>query len=154
MRDRLIELLNDMQVKGYVSAKNEDEISCHVSNKNIADYLLEKGVIVPPCKVGDTVYVINRCRCGKPDCCHTKQCYKKITTKTPKFVDRVMMLEIGRKTKYDYFSRGIGYEEYEKGTICYSVYEKPFNLKMLTEVGKTVFLTREEAEAKLKGGEE
>ena len=59
MRDRLIELLNDMQDKGYVSAKNEDEISCHVSNKNIADYLLENGVIVPPCKVGQKVYRIS-----------------------------------------------------------------------------------------------
>ena len=55
MRDRLIELINDMQDKGFVSAKGEDEISCHVSNKNIADYLLENGVIVPPC---DTVWFI------------------------------------------------------------------------------------------------
>lgn len=26
---------------------------------DIADYLLENGVIVPPCKVGDTVYIID-----------------------------------------------------------------------------------------------
>ena len=58
MKERLIELLNDMQDKGYVQAKNEDEISCHVSNKNIAQYLLENGVIVPPCKVGDKVYLL------------------------------------------------------------------------------------------------
>jgi hypothetical protein len=49
MRDRLIELLTDVQDKGFVRAKNENEISCHVSNKNIADYLLENGVIVTPC---------------------------------------------------------------------------------------------------------
>ena len=30
--------------------------SCHV--EDVADYLLENGVIVPQCKVGDTVYVI------------------------------------------------------------------------------------------------
>ena len=59
MRDRLIELINDMQDKGFVSAKGEDEISCHVSNKSIADYLLKNGVIVPPCKVGQTVYKIS-----------------------------------------------------------------------------------------------
>ena len=58
MRDRLIELINDMQEKGYISAKSEDEISCHVSNKNIADYLLEKGVIVPPVKSGQILYII------------------------------------------------------------------------------------------------
>ena len=41
MRDRLIELLKEQP-----SRYSED----------IADYLLENGVIVPPCKVGDTVY--------------------------------------------------------------------------------------------------
>ena len=25
---------------------------------NLADYLLDNGVIVPPCKVGDTVYLV------------------------------------------------------------------------------------------------
>ena len=29
-------------------------------NEAVADYLLDNGVIVPPCKVGDTVYVISR----------------------------------------------------------------------------------------------
>lgn len=60
-RERLIELLNDMQDKGYVQARDEDEISCHVSNKNIAQYLLENRVIVPPCKVGDVVYAQKSC---------------------------------------------------------------------------------------------
>lgn len=48
MRDRLIKLIQDA-VKGC--AKHWAEI--------IADYLLENGVIVPPCKVGDTVYQID-----------------------------------------------------------------------------------------------
>ena len=30
--------------------------------RDMTDYLLENGVIVPPCKVGDTVYYINRGR--------------------------------------------------------------------------------------------
>ena len=42
MRDRLIELL----IKRGVTFRTCD----------IADYLLNNGVIVPPCKVGDTVY--------------------------------------------------------------------------------------------------
>ena len=52
MRDRLIELLE--------STPTDFE-----GNRNvgvIADYLLANGVIVPPCKVGDTVYCIFRNR--------------------------------------------------------------------------------------------
>ena len=29
-------------------------------SERLADYLISNGVIVPPCKVGDTVYIINR----------------------------------------------------------------------------------------------
>ena len=47
MRDRLIELLNvDM------SGNNGDFA------EEMADYLIENGVIIPPCKVGDIVYEI------------------------------------------------------------------------------------------------
>ena len=46
-RERLIELLKDGGVRDfpYVNA--------------LADHLLANGVIVPPCKVGDTVYYLN-----------------------------------------------------------------------------------------------
>ena len=48
MRDRLIELLDEaMDKKG-------------IYLKEIADYLLENGVIVPPCKVGDIVYAVDK----------------------------------------------------------------------------------------------
>ena len=40
MRDRLIELLGD-----------------YLYSEQIADHLLKNGVIVPPCKVGDVVYM-------------------------------------------------------------------------------------------------
>jgi hypothetical protein len=45
MRDRLIELLE----QGHKNYLYYDQI---------ADHLIENGVIVPPCKVGDVVYVI------------------------------------------------------------------------------------------------
>lgn len=48
MRDRLVELLE--QAEGQV---NNDVPSL----ESIADHLIENGVIVPPCKVEDTVYV-------------------------------------------------------------------------------------------------
>ena len=47
MRDRLIELIQN-SVNGC--ARHWAEI--------IADHLLKNGVIVPPCNVGDTVYII------------------------------------------------------------------------------------------------
>lgn len=51
MSDRLIELLE--QAEGL---KNNDMPSLEEK----ADYLLSEGIIVPPCKVGDTVYVLCR----------------------------------------------------------------------------------------------
>ncbi len=52
-RDRLIKLLEDTL----------HEWECDVQSKTlsqIAEHLIENGVIVPPCKVGDNVYWINR----------------------------------------------------------------------------------------------
>lgn len=57
-RERLIELL----LKSNYSCRIEDCKKCGWGDKCFiyreADYLLENGVIVPPCKVGDTVYYI------------------------------------------------------------------------------------------------
>lgn len=50
MRDRLIELLEKHVLLKYFLGRMQVE--------KLADYLLENGVIVPPCKVGDTVYYI------------------------------------------------------------------------------------------------
>lgn len=47
MRDRLIELISQVQYMGGLEGK-------------LADHLLANGVIVPPCKVGDTVYVLSQ----------------------------------------------------------------------------------------------
>lgn len=41
----------------------EARLSSQLSDKGldyIADFLLENGIIVPPCKVGDTIYMIER----------------------------------------------------------------------------------------------
>lgn len=56
MKDRLIELIREAEL-----AHLEDTIMRpHTvsSNDFLADYLLENGVIVPPCKVGQTVYAL------------------------------------------------------------------------------------------------
>ena len=50
MRDRLVKAIKDSLIKHI-------DKSCLLA-ENIADDLLANGVIVPPCKVGDTVYCI------------------------------------------------------------------------------------------------
>ena len=45
MRDRLIELLAESAMNGN-----------YLDIQHVADHLLANGVIVPPCKVGDTVW--------------------------------------------------------------------------------------------------
>ena len=54
MRERLIELL-----KKAKAAMKKENLSCDIArNMFVAEYLIANGVIVPPCKVGDTVYEI------------------------------------------------------------------------------------------------
>ena len=52
MRDRLIELLYTVNFKENGGRPIEQ----------LADHLLEGGVIVPPCKVGDTVWIVGEYR--------------------------------------------------------------------------------------------
>ena len=105
MRDRLIELLKQKACH-YVLCDNECGGCKNVemyddSIESIADHLLANGVIVQPCKVGDTVYWIFE----------------------PPFDDFA-----GKEIVEDEF--------------CWAMFE---------DFGKTVFLTREEAEQALKG---
>ena len=86
--------------------------------ERLADQLLANGVIVPPVKVGQMVYVIPKYN-GKPYC-GVQQ-------------DKVQMIGIT--------SRGIHIKTRSK-----SSFNKTYML------GKTVFLTKEQAEKALKGG--
>jgi hypothetical protein len=64
MRDRLIELI-DIEYDGEPNCLLCEEASdkcqkCeHRWEYKLADHLIENGVIVPPCKVGDTVYCVD-----------------------------------------------------------------------------------------------
>ncbi len=98
-RDRLIELLDSYYSEEGAIVYYFTEKDC----KKIADYLLENGVIVLPCKVGDTVYELKYYHCCT-------------------------------NPELDF----------------YDIDEKSFGLDMLNKIGKTVFLTREEAEQALK----
>lgn len=85
-----------------------------------ADALLENGVIVPPCKVGDTVYIpydeCNGYGCPYMGDYGNWRCKYKGQDRCKPFID-----------------------------------ERPFELSMLNDLGKTVFLSREAAEKALKG---
>lgn len=52
MKDRLIDLIHDSDLS--------------LDSVRLADYLLANGVIVPPCKVGQTVYCIRYDKARKP----------------------------------------------------------------------------------------
>ena len=134
-RDRLIELI--------VTAENEVFRAFPYTNSTkriemVADYLLENGVIVPPVKMGDIVYIDN----------------------APHNVVHITIEEDGISycAKYDC-------DEYECCKECPFVKEISFGEVIMCEgneyheftasdIGKTVFLTREEAEKALKESEE
>ena len=56
MRDRLIKL-SEKAHKEWLQKEYDHETDKDIG-EFVADYLLENGVIVPPCKVGDMVYCI------------------------------------------------------------------------------------------------
>ena len=126
MRDRLINLLYELYSTKIASMSN------------IADHLLENGVIVPPCKMGDVLYEFDMFT--DYDKCHRCE---------------------------HYYAGGMGdHPECNKGRYgqrakeCIEIKEVEATQKEIlwllytNSFGKTVFLTREDAEWALKGGAE
>jgi hypothetical protein len=106
MKNRLIELLID-----------SSQYLCDSASliETIADYLLANGVIVPPCKVGDKIYML-------------------VTRHTTSFE----------------FPNGKMVRKENQHTIIKQTYLTKSNFfKVLEDFGKTVFLTKEEAEKAL-----
>lgn len=111
-KERLTNIIHNAQNKYLNLLKFESSI--------LADYLIANGVIVPPCKVEDTVYMI-----------------------TPNGNIRNLTIE----------SIDIELEKKEVKMTYLAVYEfegKPCYMQIQSfKFGKTVFLTREEAEKAL-----
>ena len=131
MRDRLIELIRN---SGCVETWNHytDDYKEPNPIDELADYLLENGVIVPPCKVGDKVYQTIMLKDG-----------------TGFIVERnVVGFHLGD------FPKIRGCCERPQYLIVYHETSHAISHIDIKQIGKTVFLTREEAEAKLKGGGE
>lgn len=97
-------------------------------NMFVADYLLANGVIVPPCNVGDIVYVIEPCSCFSGyrtfEECHHRR------TNATKWIKAVMVAN-------------------KHHNRCMKLFERPYKPEYHFKIGKTVFLTKEEAEQAL-----
>lgn len=120
MRDRLIELLR--QGDKTFADKYTDKIMSHIDELYdfIANHLLENGVIVPPCKVGQTLYLVRQ--------------------DTRKIIEVIVTAIIQRVTF-----------QYAEVLI---VDDNRHSLITLAYWGDRLFLTKEEAEQKLKEGGE
>ena len=123
-RYRLIELLEDTLY----------DWECDVSEKTvteIAEHLIENGVIVPPCKVGDTVFILDDVSYG--EYVITEFC-------------------IGTLQELRAFAKcGIsGYKDIQDCPEHYCGQEFCSTSFSCKDFGKTVFLSREEAEKALK----
>ena len=113
-RERLIELVKEpLEWMPYGQVTN-------YTAPEIADYLLANGVIVPPCKVGDTLYVISQMK------------DKRILPFVNKY--EVTFIQVGKRK-------------------CKVYHEKDGFIKIFKQddFGKTVFLSEEQANKKIKG---
>ena len=123
MRDRLVELIQN-SVDGC--ARHWAEI--------IADHLIANGVIVPPCKIYDTVYEViaykNKANKNRIDG-HIRSC----------IVKSIHLSDAHSKKDEPYITLGAG-GCYRNGAYIKRVH--------IDEFGKSVFLTKEQAEQKLK----
>ena len=115
-RERLVELLDKL-------GENKVTFPIDSFNSALADYLLANGVIVPPCKVGQSFW-------------HIEEYAHQLLP------DRYPTAKVVCKSKVE----KIFIEKYGNS---FGDTRKSFSFH---DIGKTVFLAKEEAEAKLKKG--
>ena len=131
MRDGLIELV-DCASREYAEYSAEmfaaGNYGMESMEEYIAGYLLANGVIVPPCKVGDTVYYIS----GKP-----LNLSVRANTIYEADVVRIITTQLGT-------------------TIVIQIHNEYgcTEIPDIDDFGKTVFLTKEEAEQALRKEDE
>lgn len=156
--ERLTKRLGSKGTVVFTQGKYEETIPAEMTNddiravlKKLATYedLEEQGLLVRlPCKVGDTVYVYSEMLPIED-----MECYEDIDNKIPSyFQGRVVSfrfaqrnwvkIAVKEKWLYEWIDNETGPES------DYIEYERYFSI-LLSTIGKTVFLTREEAEKKL-----
>jgi hypothetical protein len=112
------------RLKRLIDDLGIDIILTEDEKQHIADYLFNSGVIVPPCKVGDKVYRI--WSVGK----HGKSVAEFVVTNVSQIMENTWVIRYQKQAKSLYSTP--------------TIYQCDFN-----DIGKTVFLTREEAEKAL-----
>lgn len=127
MRDKLLELLSYFG-DGY---KIENRRLYETKITDIADYLLANGVIVPPCKVGDTVYVKWRLHRNSNDGIYPVKVY------ALRWDEKKNNFRVCVEGKFEISAYGGKYTHHYQATFVWH------------NVGKTVFLSQEEAEKAL-----
>jgi hypothetical protein len=143
MRERLIQLIkHDNCINPYNCSdkcKYVELDDCH--SARLADYLLENGVVVLPCKVGDKLYAISENRIVECTC-------EDINLRND--------VTITADFECDYDCKGCPFNDWKQDFhtgeySCGGEYGTWFFSEK--DIGKTVFLSREEAERALKGGD-
>lgn len=129
MRERLICLIKNAE-KAFPKDKPVLDIE-----EFVADYLLANGAIVPPCKVGDTVYVKWRLHRNSNDGIYPVKVY------ALRWDEKKNNFRVCVEGNFEISAYGCKYTHHYQATFAWNNF------------GKTVFLTREEAEAALKGRE-
>lgn len=131
MRDRLVELLKSKTAPW-------EYLLCKSNIEALADYLIENGAIVPPCKVGDTVYVDGN-SWSEYACIHYENEF--IHSKFFVIGEIVSIVKTKKQLLMKIRVESANHSRY---------YHKRYTVNA---IGKTVFLTKEEAEQALKGHE-
>ena len=122
-RERLIELIDTPNKASKI--RHGNPIESERPSEILADYLLESGVIVPPCNVGDVVYADSRI----------------IMNRESNGIIACSVISISKNRKHTLVKIAPVYSR-RSGSR--------YNLRVpVSAFGKTVFLTQEEAEKAL-----
>ena len=125
-KERLIELINN-----YPCMSTAEHCFIESISEDIADYLLANGVIVPPCKVGDKVWVLWGKEHGLTEKVHSGNVY------ALRFDTKKNNMRICVEGRFEVEAYGGRFTHYYNATFAWK------------SVGKTVFLTKAEAEKAL-----
>ncbi len=139
-RDRLIELLDKAFYQHEEFCLTHECVECKAYGVDrelcelslIADHLLANGVIVPPCKVEQTLYVKWRLTKASKYGIYPAKVY------ALRWDDKKNNFRVCVEGKFQISTYGGYYTHYYRATFGWD------------NVGKTVFLTKEEAEAELR----
>ena len=142
-RDKLIELFNAIEKDAaitcphYKTDKTCDTCKYTINNfmcnhtERTVDYLLANGVIVPPCKVGDTLWVVWSLTKSSKKYVYPVRVY------ALRYDDKKNNMRVCTNGEFKIESYDGYYTHYYRGTFPQE------------NIGKTVFLTKEEAEKAL-----